>query len=153
MSAAASPAERAYLAKSRDRYRIACLAFALSFLAIALRLVSLGFAAVEPGVGGLHDISPPVHRPDILDRNGRLLATDIKGATLYADPAKVIDRDELVEQVASVLPDIDTAELREKLKQGRRYVAIKRELSPKQQAEIYELGQPELGLLDACGRD
>ena len=45
MSAAASPAERAYLAKSRHRYRLACLAFALSFLAIALRLVGLGFAA------------------------------------------------------------------------------------------------------------
>ena len=118
MSAAASPAQRAYLAKSRDRYRIACLAFALSFLAIALRLVSLGFAAVEPGVGGLHDISTTVHRPDILDRNGRLLATDIKGATLYADPAKVIDRDELVEQVASVLPDVNTGELLEKLNLG-----------------------------------
>jgi cell division protein FtsI (penicillin-binding protein 3) len=119
MSATASPAERATLAKSRYRYRLACLAFAVSFLAIAGRLVSLGFAAVEPGAGSLHDISTTVHRPDILDRNGRLLATDIKGATLYADPAKVIDRDELVEQVASVLPDIDTAELREKLEARR----------------------------------
>ena len=92
------------LAKSRNRYRLACLAFALSFLAIAVRLVTLGFAAVEPGYGGIHDISTTVHRPDILDRNGRLLATDIKGATLYADPAKVIDRDELVEQVAKRAP-------------------------------------------------
>ena len=152
MSAAASLAERAYLAKSRDRYRIACLAFALSFLAIALRLVSLGFAAVEPGVGGLHDISTTVHRPDILDRNGRLLATDIKGATLYADPAKVIDRDELVEQVASVLPDVNTGELLEKLKQGKRFVAIRRELTPQQQDEIYELGQPGLGFVEEYRR-
>jgi cell division protein FtsI (penicillin-binding protein 3) len=154
MGTAASPAERATLAKSRYRYRyrLACLAFALSFLAIAARLVSLGFAAVEPGAGGIHDISTTVHRPDILDRNGRLLATDIKGATLYADPAKVIDRDELVEQVASVLPDIDTAELREKLKQGKRFVAIKRELTPKQQAEIYELGQPGLGFIEEYRR-
>ena len=152
MSTAASPAERATLAKSRYRYRLACLAFVVSFLAIAGRLVSLGFAAVEPGAGGLHDISTTVHRPDILDRNGRLLATDIKGATLYADPAKVIDRDELVEQVASVLPDIDTAELREKLKQGRRFVAIKRELTPQQQAEIYELGQPGLGFIEEYRR-
>lgn len=152
MSAAASPAERTYLAKSRHRYRLACLAFALSFLAIALRLVSLGFAAAEPAAGGIHDISTTVHRPDILDRNGRLLATDIKGATLYADPAKVIDRDELVEQVASVLPDINTSELLEKLKQGRRFVAIKRELTPQQQAEIYELGQPGLGFIDEYRR-
>jgi cell division protein FtsI (penicillin-binding protein 3) len=152
MSAAASPAERAYLAKSRGRYRIACLTFALSFLAIALRLVSLGFAAVEPGVGGIHDISTTVHRPDILDRKGRLLATDIKGATLYADPAKVIDQDELVEQVAGVLPDINTGELLEKLKQGKRFVAIRRELTPKQQAEIYELGQPGLGFIEEYRR-
>ena len=147
-----SPAERASLAKSRNRYRLACLAFALSFLAIAVRLVTLGFAAVEPGYGGIHDISTTVHRPDILDRNGRLLATDIKGATLYADPAKVIDRDELVEQVASVLPDINTAELREKLKNGKRFVAIKRELTPKQQAEIYELGQAGLGFIEEYRR-
>jgi len=152
ISAAASPAERAYLAKSRGRYRIACLAFALSFLAIAIRLVSLGFAAVEPGSGGIRDISTTVHRPDILDRNGRLLATDIKGATLYADPAKVIDRDELVEQVSSVLPDINTGELFEKLKQGKRFVAIRRELTPQQQAEIYELGQPGLGFIEEYRR-
>jgi cell division protein FtsI (penicillin-binding protein 3) len=152
ISVTASPAERASLAKSRNRYRLACLAFALSFLAIAVRLVTLGFAAVEPGSGGLHDISTTVHRPDILDRNGRLLATDIKGATLYADPAKVIDRDELVEQVASVLPDINTAELREKLKNGKRFVPIKRELTPKQQAEIYELGQAGLGFIEEYRR-
>ena len=93
-----------------------------------------------------------MHRPDILDRNGRLLATDIKGATLYADPAKVIDRDELVEQVASVLPDINAAELREKLKQGAGFVRIKRELTPKQQAEIHELGQPGLGFIEEYRR-
>jgi cell division protein FtsI (penicillin-binding protein 3) len=152
ISVTATPAERASLAKSRNRYRLACLAFALSFFAIAVRLVTLGFAAVEPGSGGLHDISTTVHRPDILDRNGRLLATDIKGATLYADPAKVIDRDELVEQVASVLPDINTAELREKLKNGKRFVPIKRELTPKQQAEIYELGQAGLGFIEEYRR-
>jgi cell division protein FtsI (penicillin-binding protein 3) len=140
------------MARSRTRFRLACLAFALSFLAVAARLVTLGFAQVEASGGGLQDISTTVHRPDVLDRNGRLLATDIKGATLYADPAKVIDRDELVEQVASVLPDINTADLRAKLKQGKRFVGIKRELTPKQQAEIHELGQPGLGFIEEYRR-
>jgi len=145
---AASRAERAYLARGRYRFRLACLAFALAFALIGARLVGLGFAATGPNAGGLFDISSTVHRPDIFDRGGRLLATDIKGATLYADPARVIDVDELAEHVASVLPDIDPGDLRARLKQGRRFVRIKRELTPKQQAEIHELGLPGLGFIE-----
>jgi cell division protein FtsI (penicillin-binding protein 3) len=152
MSAASSRAERVSLAHNRERYRIACLAFALGFLAIGLRLGSLGLTPADAGGGPLRDISTTVHRPDILDRHGRLLATDIKGATLYADPARVIDRNELAEQVASILPGIDAHDLSEKLKQGRRFVSIRRELTPKQQAEIHELGQPGLGFIEEYRR-
>lgn len=149
---ATARAERAYLARSRYRFRLACLAFAVAFVMIGGRLVTLGFAAAEPSSGGLHDISTTVHRPDILDRSGRLLATDIKGATLYADPQRVIDQDELAEQVASVLPDVKASELRAKLKVGRRFVRIKRELTPKQQAEIHELGLPGLAFIEEYRR-
>lgn len=150
--AATARAERAYLARSRYRFRLACLAFALSFILIGGRLVTLGFAGTGPSGGGLYDISSTVHRPDILDRNGRLLATDIKGATLYADPAKVIDIDELAEQVTSVLRDVNARDLRARLKAGRRFVRIKRELTPKQQAEIHELGLPGLGFIEEYRR-
>jgi cell division protein FtsI (penicillin-binding protein 3) len=149
---ATARAERAYLAKSRYRFRLACLAFALAFVMIGGRLVTLGFAGTETSAGGLHDISSTVHRPDILDRNGELLATDIKGATLYADPLRVIDRDELVEQVTSVLPDVDASALRAKLKAGGRFVRIKRELTPKQQEEIHELGLPGLAFIEEYRR-
>ncbi len=131
---------------------MACLGFAVAFVLIGGRLVSLGFAGTEQGGGGAYDISTTIHRPDILDRNGRLLATDIRGATLYADPKKVIDCDELVEQVASVLPDINRKNLRAKLKAGGRFVRIARELTPTQQGEIYELGQPGLGFIEEYRR-
>ncbi|MET0870210.1 MAG: penicillin-binding transpeptidase domain-containing protein, partial [Methyloceanibacter sp.] len=149
---AAARAERASLARGRYRFRLACLAFALSFALIAARLVTLGFAATGPGAGGVFDISSTVHRPDVFDRSGSLLATDIKGATLFADPNRVIDADEFTEQVASVLPDIDQGDLRTRIKQGRRFVRIKRELTPKQQAEIHELGLPGVGFIDEYRR-
>lgn len=150
--AATARAERAYLARSRYRFRLACLAFAFAFVLIGGRLVTIGFAVTGPSAGGLYDISSTVHRPDILDRNGRLLATDIKGATLYADPARVIDVDELAEQVTSVLRDIDAKALRAKLKAGGRFVRIKRELTPKQQEEIHELGLPGLAFIEEYRR-
>ncbi len=150
--AATARAERAYLARGRNRFRLACLAFALAFLLIGGRLVTLGFTGMGQGAAGLYDISSTVHRPDILDRHGRLLATDIKGATLYADPAKVIDIDELAEQVTSVLTDVDAKTLRAKLRAGGRFVRIKRELTPKQQEEIHELGLPGLAFIEEYRR-
>jgi len=150
--AATARAERAYLARGRYRFRLACLAFALAFILIGGRLVTLGFAGTGPSSGGLYDISSTVHRPDIFDRSGRLLATDIKGATLYADPQRVIDVDELAEQIGSVLPDVKARDLRSRLKAGGRFVRIKRELTPKQQAEIHELGLPGLGFIEEYRR-
>jgi cell division protein FtsI (penicillin-binding protein 3) len=149
---ATARAERAYLARSRYRFRLACLAFALGFLSIGGRLVTLGFADTGQNSGGLYDISSTVHRPDIFDRDRRLLATDIKGATLYADPARVIDIDELAEQIITVLPDVKAKDLRARLRQGGRFVRIKRELTPKQQAEIHELGLPGLGFIEEYRR-
>ncbi|HZJ12725.1 MAG TPA: penicillin-binding protein 2 [Methyloceanibacter sp.] len=149
---ATARAERAYLARGRYRFRLACLGFALSFILIGARLVTLGFAGTGPSPGGLYDISSTVHRPDILDRDGRLLATDIKGATLYADPQRVIDVDELAEQVSSAFPDVKARDLRARLKAGGRFVRIKRELTPKQQAEIHELGLPGLAFIEEYRR-
>ena len=145
-------AQRAYHARCRYRFRLACLGFALAFVLIGGRLVSLGFAGTEEAGGGVYDISTTVHRPDIFDRSGRLLATDIRGATLYADPKRVIDRDELAEQVASVLSDVNAGSLRKRLAAGGRFVRIKRELTPMQQAQIHGLGLPGLGFIEEYRR-
>ena len=145
-------AARAYHARCRYRFRLACLGFALAFVLVGGRLISLGFAGTEKSAGGIYDISTTVHRPDILDRNGRLLATDIRGATLYADPKRVIDADELVEQVASVLTDVNPRALRKRLVAGGRFVRIARELTPKQQGEIHELGLPGLDFIEEYRR-
>jgi len=145
-------AARAYHARCRYRFRLACLGFALAFVLVGGRLISLGFAGTEKSAGGIYDISTTVHRPDILDRNGRLLATDIRGATLYADPKRVIDVDEFAEQVASVLTDVNPRSLRKRLVAGGRFVRIARELTPKQQGEIHDLGLPGLGFIEEYRR-
>ena len=54
-------------------------------------------------------------RPDILDRNGEVLATDVRVPSLYAEPRRLIDVDEAVELLTADLPDLDATELRERL--------------------------------------
>ena len=54
-------------------------------------------------------------RPDIVDRNGDILATDVKTFSVFAEPRNIIDKDEAIELLTAVLPDLNARELRDKL--------------------------------------
>ena len=145
-------AARAYHARCRVRFRLACVGFALAFLLVGGRLMTFGFAPPKIAGDGSFDISTTVHRPDILDRHGRLLATDIRGGTLYADPKRVIDSDEFAEKIANVFREIDPKKLLARLNAGGRFVRIKRELTPQQEADAHALGLPGLGFIQEYRR-
>src|SRR4029077_10542307 len=92
-------------------------------------------------------------RPDILDRNGTVLATDVRVPSLYAEPRRLIDVDEAVELLTADLPDLDATELRERLSSKRGFVWLRRDISPEQQREIYRQGLPGIGFLNENKRD
>jgi len=126
--------------KAKARLGLAILAFASIFSIIALRLVM--FANVGEGPGGRRSVAQDAvatARPDILDRNGEILATDVKTPSLFAEPRKIIDVDEAVELLTAVLPDLDAGEVRERLSSKRGFVWLKREITPRQQQEIHHL--------------
>jgi cell division protein FtsI (penicillin-binding protein 3) len=134
--------------KAKARLGLAILAFAGIYGVIALRLVM--FAAVSDGHGARRSVGQDAlatARPDILDRNGMILATDVKTPSLYAEPRKLIDVDEAEELLTAVLPDLDTKETRERLSSKRGFVWLKREITPMQQQEIHRLGIPGVGFL------
>jgi cell division protein FtsI (penicillin-binding protein 3) len=134
--------------KAKARLGLAALAFAGIFSIIALRLVM--FATVSEGHGGRRSVvqdAVATARPDILDRNGEILATDVKTPSLFAEPRKIIDVDEAVELLTAVLPDLDANEVRERLSSKRGFVWLKREITPGQQQEIHRLGIPGVGFL------
>ena len=141
-------------AKARARVGLAILAFVAVYSIIAIRLVM--FAMVSDGravhrvVGG---DAVATARPDILDRNGEVLATDVRVPSLYAEPRRLIDVDEAVELLTADLPDLDATELRERLSSKRGFVWLKRDITPEQQREIYRQGLPGIGFLPENKRD
>jgi cell division protein FtsI (penicillin-binding protein 3) len=135
-------------AKARARIGLAILVFALGYAVIAARLVM--FAAAPEGQSARRGVSHDAvatARPDILDRNGEVLATDIRTPSLFAEPHRIIDVDEASELLTAVMPDADAAELRERLGSKRRFVWLKREITAKQREQIHRLGQPGIGFL------
>jgi cell division protein FtsI (penicillin-binding protein 3) len=108
------------------------------------------FAYMGEGHGGRRTIGQDAvatARPDILDRRGDILATDVKSPSLFAEPRKLIDVDEAVELLTATLPDLDAKEVRERLSSKRGFVWLKREITPKQQLEVHRLGIPGIGFL------
>ena len=135
-------------AKAKARMGLAIAAFALAYAVIAGRLLSYAIAPDgHLGRRGLVTDAMATARPDILDRNGEVLATDVKVPSLFAEPRKIIDVDEAIELLTAVLPDLDATELRERLTSKRGFVWLKREIAPQQQAQIHRLGIPGFGFL------
>lgn len=136
------------LDKNSHRLRYVGLAFIAVFGLIAGKLVLIG---VKPDTSQdlKHAASEAVSgaRPDILDRNGQIMATDIKTMSVFAEPRRLIDKDEAVELLTAVLPDVDAHELRDRLGSRKGFVWVKRGITPSQQAEVYRLGLPGIGFL------
>ena len=132
----------------RPRIRLAMIVFSLAFLVIIGRLVSFGL--MEPGAGK-SGVDPndaiATGRPDLIDRNGEVLAADIKTASVYGEPRNILDPDEATELITGVLPDLNADALRKRLTGKAGFVWIKREITPKQKAQIHSLGIPGIGFL------
>ncbi|MEQ1652766.1 MAG: penicillin-binding protein 2 [Hyphomicrobium sp.] len=116
----------------------------LAFGAVGAQVLSLGLTKrPQMSMAVSEPVATSFSRPDIIDRNGRLLATDVEAPSLFADPAIVIDRDEVVEKLVTVLPDLNPDDLRASLSdKSRRFVWIRRGLSPKVAQRIHNLGLP-----------
>jgi cell division protein FtsI (penicillin-binding protein 3) len=134
----------------QNRIRLVAIGFSIAFLAIVLQLTNLTIlkgAGVEDNTLAEHQ--PRLPRPDIVDRNGVVIATDIAVASLYADPRKIIDVEEAVESLTATVPDLDAKALRAKLIQpGRAFVWLKRQVSPEERDAVYNLGIPGVGFVN-----
>jgi cell division protein FtsI (penicillin-binding protein 3) len=135
------------LDKGRGRIRVIALCFVCLFAAIDVRLIYLGFKPDPQSIRRAAADALSGARPDILDRNGEILATDVKVMSVFAEPRRIIDKDEATELLTAVLPDVNARELRDRLASHKGFVWVKRGITPKQQQEVYHLGLPGVGFL------
>ncbi len=134
--------------KSEPRVGLVILGFSALFIAITARLVLLATLPNEQvGLRRATATATSSARPDIVDRNGEVLATDIRTVSVFAEPRKILDKDEATELLTAVLPDLDAKELREKLGTKKGFVWVQREITPRQQAEVHRLGIPGVGFV------
>ena len=119
-------------AKAKARIGLAILVFTIGYAVIAdaTRHVRGRARCACRAPHGRRSDAVATARPDILDRNGEILATDVRTPSLFGEPHRIIDVDEAAELLTAVVPDLDAPELRERLASKRRFVWLKREITP-----------------------
>jgi cell division protein FtsI (penicillin-binding protein 3) len=142
--------DAAAIEQSRNRLTVAVALFSLCFLVLGGRLLYLGFVA--PGGHGNANVAAdghhPMHRVDIVDRNGVILATNLLTPSLYADTRNLPDPEKAARRLVATLPDLDYRTVLERMKSGRAFVWLKRNITPTQKALVNNLGIPGVGFVD-----
>ena len=130
--------------RAEGRLLVIGVFFVCAFVLIGLRMGSLAASeAAEPraNAGGASIIA---QRSNIVDRNGRILATNLTTHSLYAQPPIMIDSERAAAGLAEIFPDLDEVKLREQFSGERKFLWIKRRISPEQQQAVHDIGDPGL---------
>ncbi|NDE90975.1 MAG: penicillin-binding protein 2 [Alphaproteobacteria bacterium] len=134
------------LEKARGRLVIVGGFFLLLYLYIVYGLFDTMIFNTEADIKNAAPapVAAALSRGDIVDRNGELLATSLQMASLAADPALVMNDAELIKKLKTVFPDLNGADLLKDIHSKKRFIWVKRNLSPKQQEAVNALGLPGL---------
>ncbi len=140
-------AQRQALEQARTRLLVVGALFAMALLVVGgqLTVLALSRGGASPMQARLAPPPDQLVRADILDRNGRVLATSIATASLFADPSKIIDASDAAGQLTKLFPEVSYGEFLQKLQGKGRFVWLKRHLTPKQQYQVNQLGIPGVG--------
>ena len=137
------PARKA-LEGCRARLFLTSVLFACVFAVVGLRIVEI--VVFEGGSAQSHMPrfripAPPVPaRADIVDRNGKLLATTLDSPSIYANPKQILDPADATRKLVKAFPSLNSDEIYAKLTSGKSFVYIKRHLTPREQYEVNQLG-------------
>jgi len=136
-----------YRRDKQARSRIFTLAGVLLFAFSAMSGKLVYYAMLTDGeTSSIPPNAIVASRPDIVDRNGQVLATDVRTVSMFAEPIRVVDPDEAVEKLTQVFPDLDRKSLYQKLSDRKSHFTwLRRQLTPKQQSAVLALGLPAIG--------
>ncbi|MNJ22861.1 Peptidoglycan synthase FtsI [compost metagenome] len=122
---------------TRVRIFLILAAFCAVFVCLALGAANAALLAPARGAGaGFHPGA--LTRADLVDRNGRLLATNIAHYGLYIDPREVWDIPAAKAQLRRALPRIPAKRL-DKVMSGERRLIVLNGLTPSERRAVHAL--------------
>ncbi|MEO0797930.1 MAG: penicillin-binding protein 2 [Pseudomonadota bacterium] len=140
-----SGSERSYsTTQQASRIVLVVTAMLLGVGLVAGQLIRLAVQGQDrPRIAAAAPVTDVISRPPIVDRDGRVLALDIRMPSLIADPSQIIDLEHTIDTLLAMLPNADRAGLRRKLSNAdSRFAWIARKVSTARAEAVFHLGLP-----------
>lgn len=140
----------AMLDLARGRLVLLSSFFAVLYMVLAVRAFDLSvmqanfWRGEDTSITALADNAPAAHRGSIYDRAGNLLAASLDMASLYADPHLIAAPEETARGLVDIFPDMSYGKTLQNLQSKKRFVWIERNITPRQQEAVMQLGEPGL---------
>ncbi|WP_434287930.1 peptidoglycan D,D-transpeptidase FtsI family protein [Celeribacter sp. SCSIO 80788] len=130
--------------RAEGRLLVLGLCFVSAFVVVGARMGQV--AATVPEEPRAEASGTPIlaQRADIVDRNGRILATNRVTNSLYAQPQEMIDPVHAADELVRIFPDLDRDRLIRDFTGTRKFLWIKKKIAPEQQQAVHDIGEPGL---------
>ncbi|MGR3794143.1 peptidoglycan D,D-transpeptidase FtsI family protein [Vannielia sp. SX4] len=130
--------------RAEGRLFVLGVCFFCAFVVIGARMGHLAASVpAEPTSGGVAELIS-ASRADIVDRQGRVLATNLSTHSLYAQPPLMVEKERAAEELAKIFPDLDVEKLKRQFTGKRKFVWVKKKISPEQMQAVHDIGEPGL---------
>ena len=132
-------------ARTESRLLLLGVMFVLAFGSIVLKMGSIAISSPEEPTFANARANPIVsQRADIVDREGRILATNIDTFSVYAHPHEMIDPETAVSALKGIFPELNAERLLADFTGDRKFVWVRRQISPEQMQAVHDIGEPGL---------
>jgi cell division protein FtsI (penicillin-binding protein 3) len=133
-------------ARGRAEGRILVLGvfFLCAFALVGARMGMLATSEPAEPMASASGSTIAAQRVDIVDRKGRILATNFDTFSLYAQPPIMVDPEAAAAGLVKVFPDLDKARLIKDFTGKRKFIWVKKRISPEQKQAVYDIGDPGL---------
>ncbi|MFT6331994.1 MAG: cell division protein FtsI (penicillin-binding protein 3) [Lentimonas sp.] len=124
----------------RGRIKFLYFCLLLAFLIVSIRLIFVVASGDKVNVSKFYNSHKNQKRANIIDRNGVILATDLKAKSLYASKVLIKNPKTLAKKLSKIFPDLKYKDAFKKLSsRNRKWILIKRAVTPKEQKAVRSL--------------
>ena len=120
------------------------VSFLCLFLALGVKIGMLSASEPTEPRSQRAGASIVAQRANIVDREGRLLATNMDTYSLFVETKHLVDPKGTAAALATIFTELDASKLLRDFTDGRKFLWIRRKMSPEQMQAAHDIGDPGL---------